>query len=78
MKNNTRINSRLIDLLEVLDARATINIFVETDGVQKSVKYLKVYEFLSEPELTSNRLILWRGSEALQRKRRGSISSSRT
>lgn len=51
MKNNANINSRLIDLLEVLDARATINIFVETDGVQKSVKYLKVYEFLSEPEL---------------------------
>lgn len=51
MKNNANINSRLIDLLEIMDARTSINIFVEVDGSQKSVKYLKVYEFLAEPEL---------------------------
>jgi hypothetical protein len=45
------INARLFDLLEILEARAMINIFVEDNGEQKSVKYLKVYEFLSEPEL---------------------------
>ena len=51
MENNAIIRSRLIDLLDVMDARATVNIFVEKDGEQKSVKYLKVYEFISEPEL---------------------------
>ena len=45
------INARLFDLLEILEARAMVNIFVEDNGEQKSVKYLKVYEFLSEPEL---------------------------
>mgnify|MGYP003442356558 FL=1 len=45
------INARLFDLLEILEARAMINIFVEDNGEQKSVKYLKVYEFLSFPEL---------------------------
>lgn len=45
------INARLFDLLEILEARAMINIFVEDNGEQKSVKYVKVYEFLSEPEL---------------------------
>ena len=55
MKNNANINSRLIDLLEVLDARATINIFVEKEDkdekTQESICYRKVYEFLAEPEL---------------------------
>lgn len=45
------INARLFDLLEILEARAMVNIFVEDNGEQKSVKYVKVYEFLSEPEL---------------------------
>ena len=51
MANNAIITSRLKDLLDVMDARATVNIFVERDGAQESVKYLKVYEFISEPEL---------------------------
>ena len=51
MENNARINARLTDLLEVMDARATINIFVDTPERPTSVKFLKVYEFLSEPEL---------------------------
>ena len=51
MEKNATINSRLKDLLDVMDARATVNIFVEKDGAQKSVKSLKVYEFISEPEL---------------------------
>lgn len=51
MEKNATIFARLIDLLDVMDARATINIFVEKDGKQTSVKFLKVYEFLSEPEL---------------------------
>jgi hypothetical protein len=51
MEKNATINSRLKDLLDVMDARAMVNIFVERDGAQESVKYLKVYEFISEPEL---------------------------
>lgn len=51
MEKNATINSRLKDLLDVMDARATVNIFVEKDGEQESVKCLKVYEFISEPEL---------------------------
>lgn len=47
------INSRLVDLLDILDARTTINIFVEKDGSQNSIKFIKVYEFLAEPELMS-------------------------
>jgi len=51
MEKNATIFARLIDLLDVMDARTTINIFVEKDGEQASIKFLKVYDFLSEPEL---------------------------
>lgn len=55
MKNNEIINSRLIDLLNVMDARTMVNIFVEKEDkdekIQESICYLKVYEFLAEPEL---------------------------
>lgn len=55
MKNNANINSRLIDLLEVLDARAMVNIFVDSEDKSEkksySICFLKVYEFLAEPEL---------------------------
>lgn len=49
MEKNAIIRGRLIDLLDVLDARATINIYVEDKPL--SVKNLRVFEFLSEPEL---------------------------
>ena len=49
MKNNANINSRLIDLLEVLDARATVTIFIEKeDGKNIKESTRKVYEFLSD------------------------------
>jgi hypothetical protein len=56
MKNNATIQGKLIDLLNVLDARAIVNIFVNTEGDgdpknSYSISYLKVYEFLTEPEL---------------------------
>ena len=53
MKMNAIINMRLMDLLEIMDARATVNIFVGDENTQTSVKYIKVYEFLAEPELMS-------------------------
>lgn len=52
MKNNAIINSRLKDLLDVMDARTTVNIFVEEkDGNQRSVAYCKVYNLLDSTDL---------------------------
>ena len=52
MEKNATINSRLKDLLDVMDARATVNIFVEYEGGnQVSICFRKIYEVISEPEL---------------------------
>ena len=52
MEKNAIITSRLKDLLDVLDARAMVNIFVEDkDGKQTSIAFIKVYELLSNPVL---------------------------
>lgn len=48
MENNAFIDIRFIDFLDILDARATITVFVGDDA---SIKHIKVYEFLAEPEL---------------------------
>jgi hypothetical protein len=53
MENNAIINMRLKDLLEVLDARTTVNIFVGDAKSQTSIKYIRVYEILTEPEIMS-------------------------
>lgn len=52
MEKNATINSRLKDLLDVMDARATVNIFLEDkDGKQTSIAYCKVYNLLEETDL---------------------------
>ena len=47
MKNNAHINITLADLLEVLDARKTVNIFISE---KKSVKFGLVYEVLTDKD----------------------------
>lgn len=52
MEKNATINSRLEDLLDVMDARAYINVFVENaDEDQTSVAYCRVYEFITDDGL---------------------------
>ena len=52
MGKNAIIASRLNDLLEVMDARTPVNIFVEDkDGRRTRIAFIKVYEFLSSPVL---------------------------
>lgn len=52
MEKNATINSRLEDLLNVMDARAYINVFVENaDEDQTSVAYCRVYEFITDDGL---------------------------
>ena len=52
MEKNATINSRLKDLLDVMDARTTVNIFVEDkDGKQTSIAYCTVYNLLEETDL---------------------------
>lgn len=52
MTNNAIINARFKDILNVLDARATVNIFVENRLFEKqtSVKYSQVYEILADKD----------------------------
>lgn len=45
MKNNAHISIKLADLLEILDARKTINIFISE---KESVKFGYVYEVLTD------------------------------
>lgn len=47
MKNNAHINCRLEDLLEILDARRTVNIFISE---KQSVKLGYVYEILADKD----------------------------
>lgn len=47
MEKNGVIALRLEDLIEMLDARKTINIF---KSEKESLKYCKVYELLADPE----------------------------
>ena len=47
MKNNAIINARLKDLLEVLDMRATVNIFINE---KNSIRYAEVYELAADKE----------------------------
>ncbi len=50
MNNNAIINSTLKDFLEIIDARAAVNIFVENKetGAQELIKDARVYEILSD------------------------------
>ena len=47
MKNNAHISIKLADLLEILDARKTINIFISE---KESVKFGLVYEVLTDKD----------------------------
>ena len=47
MKNNAHISIKLADLLEILDARKTVNIFINEN---KSVKFGLVYEVLTDKD----------------------------
>lgn len=52
MEKNATIKATLGDLLEILDARAYINVFVENaDEDQTSVAYCRVYEFITDDGL---------------------------
>ncbi len=50
MKNNAHINITLADLLNILDARKTINIFISET---KSLKFGFVYEVLTDKDFIS-------------------------
>lgn len=50
MKNNAHINITLADLLNILDARKTINIFISET---KSLKFGFVYEILTDKDFIS-------------------------
>ena len=47
MKNNAHINIKLADLLEILDARKTVNIYISE---KESVKFGLVYEVLTDKD----------------------------
>ena len=47
MKNNAHISIKLADLLEILDARKTVNIFISE---KESVKFALVYEILADKD----------------------------
>ena len=47
MKNNAHISITLADILEILDARKTINIFISE---KESVKFGYVYEVLTDKD----------------------------
>jgi membrane protein CcdC involved in cytochrome C biogenesis len=49
-ENNAIIQGRFTDLLEVLDARATVNIFVKIDEKEQSIKTDKVFEIIADRE----------------------------
>lgn len=51
MKNNAHISIKLADLLDVLDARKTINIFISE---KESVKFGFVYEILTDKDFISS------------------------
>ena len=50
MKNNATINSRLKDLLDILDARAAVNIYLDNNmsGAHLIKRDVKVYELLAD------------------------------
>jgi hypothetical protein len=50
MDNNAVISSRLKDLLDVMDARTTINIFIEDEETktEKRLNGCKVFELLAD------------------------------
>ena len=49
MENNAIINSRLKDLLDVMDARIHINIFIYEGAGQKCIMAAEVYKILCMP-----------------------------
>lgn len=50
MKNNAHISITLADILEILDARKTVNIFISE---KESVKFGYVYEVLTDKDFIS-------------------------
>lgn len=52
MKNNATIQGGLLDLLNVLDARAVVDVYIQNNGVQVgSFRGLRVYEILTDKEI---------------------------
>ena len=49
MENNAIINIRLVDLLNILDARTTVSIFTEI-GKEPVKNQFKVYELLADSD----------------------------
>lgn len=47
MEKNGVISLRLEDLVEMLDARKMVNVFISE---KESIKYCEVYELLADPE----------------------------
>lgn len=47
MENNAILNIRLVELLNILDARATVSIFTKIDGEPVKSNF-KVYELLAD------------------------------
>lgn len=50
MKNNAHISITLADILEILDARKTVNIFISE---KESVKFGYVYEVFTDKDFIS-------------------------
>ena len=52
MEKNATINARLVDLLDVLDARKTVNVFLKEYKGEKqtSIRYDTVYEILADKD----------------------------
>ena len=50
MKNNTIINTRLEDLLNVMDARAYVDIFEQVGEYQELLRSNKIYNLISNQE----------------------------
>ena len=49
-ENNAIIQGRFTDLLDVLDARATVNVFVKNGDNQENIKTEKVFEIIADRE----------------------------
>lgn len=57
MEDNAIINTRLEDLLNVMDARANVNIFRLKDGKQELLRSNKLFRILADNEFIGNRSI---------------------
>lgn len=52
MEKNANIRGRFKDLLDVMDARTVVDVYIQNNGVQVvSFKGLRVYEILTDKEI---------------------------